>query len=125
MHKLRSPGRKWDQSPGPGPSPAVPPPHSGRLGGSGRAGYLATGMRLLNAAFVCGFLATAVCQHSRLVALPPMSYLTRWRLLLAGQRLREFADPFYVHGGGSWLPRLHTVNTTKGNLWLAKGVISF
>jgi AraC-like DNA-binding protein len=24
--------------------------------------------------------------------LPPMSYLTRWRMLLAGQRLRESSD---------------------------------
>jgi AraC-like DNA-binding protein len=27
-----------------------------------------------------------------IVGLPPMSYLTRWRMLLAGQRLRESAD---------------------------------
>lgn len=26
------------------------------------------------------------------VGLPPMSYLTRWRMLLAGQRLRESSD---------------------------------
>jgi AraC-like DNA-binding protein len=27
------------------------------------------------------------------VGVPPMSYLTRWRMLLAGQRLRESSDP--------------------------------
>jgi AraC-like DNA-binding protein len=31
-------------------------------------------------------------RFTRTVGLPPMSYLTRWRMLLAGQRLRESSD---------------------------------